>query len=72
MRGGRSNHAKPAAPTTGPTAPFTRRSAGAKGRAMPDTTVKEGRLTTIKPGTAAVAGLPSGADGGAMAGTPPR
>eukprot|EP00962_Isochrysis_galbana_P058640 scaffold31808_cov94-Isochrysis_galbana.AAC.1 len=71
MRGGRSNRTKPIAPT-GPTAPFTRGSAGAKGRAMPDTTVREGRLTTIKPGTAAVAGLPSGAVGGAMAGTPPR
>eukprot|EP00962_Isochrysis_galbana_P029134 scaffold9285_cov121-Isochrysis_galbana.AAC.2 len=45
---------------------------GAEGRAMPVTTVRVGRLTTIKPGTAAEAGLPSGAVGGAMAGTPPR
>eukprot|EP00962_Isochrysis_galbana_P027235 scaffold8542_cov119-Isochrysis_galbana.AAC.1 len=70
MRGSRSNRAKPIAPT-GSAAPFARKSAGAEGRAVPVTTVRMGRLTTITPGTAAVVGLPSGAIGGAMAGTPP-
>eukprot|EP00962_Isochrysis_galbana_P039701 scaffold14280_cov112-Isochrysis_galbana.AAC.1 len=70
MRGSCSSRANPIA-LTGAAAPVTRGSAGAEGRAMPDTTVGKVRLTTIKPGTAAEACLPSGADGGAMAGTPP-
>eukprot|EP00962_Isochrysis_galbana_P006444 scaffold1734_cov113-Isochrysis_galbana.AAC.11 len=55
-----------------PTAPFARGGAGAEERAMPVAAARMGRLTTIKPGAAAVAGLPSGAIGGAMAGTPPN
>eukprot|EP00962_Isochrysis_galbana_P003685 scaffold1044_cov120-Isochrysis_galbana.AAC.26 len=45
---------------------------GAEGRAMPITAVRMGRLTTITPGAAVAVGLPSGAIGGAMAGTPPN
>eukprot|EP00962_Isochrysis_galbana_P014078 scaffold4012_cov109-Isochrysis_galbana.AAC.6 len=39
--------------------------------ASPIAAAKKGRLTTIMPDAAVVAGLPSGAIGGAMAGTPP-
>eukprot|EP00962_Isochrysis_galbana_P010058 scaffold2791_cov119-Isochrysis_galbana.AAC.1 len=63
----RGNGALAAIAPAGPAAPKTRGSA----RALPDAAASEGRFTTIMPEAAVEAGLPSGAIGGAMAGTPP-
>eukprot|EP00962_Isochrysis_galbana_P013902 scaffold3952_cov116-Isochrysis_galbana.AAC.6 len=52
-------------------APFAHGGADSEERAAPVAAARMGRLTTIRHGAAVMAGLPSGAIGGAMAGTPP-